>query len=309
MKILVMGSGGVGGYFGGRLAGAGHDVTFVARGAHLEAMRRDGLVLDSQIGNLTVKPARAVASASEAEPPEVVLFATKLGDTERAAQSLAPIVRDGTVIITFQNGVDGPEIIGRALAKAHVVPGVARIASHISRPGVIEHRSPFARIEFGEAGGRPSPWLEAFHAACKAAGIDAVISRDIQRDVWLKFALLAPFSGMTTLTGATAGPIRATPGTRSLMEAAIREVIAVGFAAGVNIKPEDFALVWKAVEGQPPAMTSSMAHDRRAGKPLEVDYLSGAVVRLGERHGVPTPTHRFITQALSIVAGGEAKGS
>lgn len=304
MKVLVMGSGGVGGYFGGRLAAAGNAVTFVARGAHLEAMRRDGLVLDSQLGNATVKPVRAVASPADAEAPEVVMFATKLGDTEGAARSLAPVIGSTTTVITFQNGVDGPEIIRRALPGAHVVPGVARIASHISRPGVIEQRGPFARLEFGEADGSSGPRLEAFHAAAKAAGIDAIHSTDIQRSVWLKFAMLAPFSGLTALTGHTAGPIRDTPGTRALMEAAIREVIEVAIAARVSLKREDFATVMKAVEANPPAMTSSMAHDRRAGKPLEVNYLSGAVVRLGEQHGVETPTHRFITQALAIDAGG-----
>ena len=309
MKILVMGSGGVGGYFGGRLAAAGHEVTFVARGAHLDAMRKDGLHLDSQLGNAIIKPARAVASAAEAEAPDVVLFATKLGDTQSAAESLKPIARDGTTIITFQNGVDGSEIIQRVLPGAHVVPGVARIASHISKPGTIEQRSPFARIEFGETDGRASPKLEAFHAACKAAGIDAVLSKNIQRDIWLKFALLAPFSGISAMTGSTAGPIRSTPGTRALMEAAIREVVAVGIAAGVPLKPDDFANVWKAVEGQPPAMTSSMAHDRRAGKPLEVNYLSGAVVRLAEKHGVAAPTHKFILQALAIDAAGKQQGA
>ncbi len=308
MKILVMGSGGVGGYFGGRLAAAGHAVTFVARGAHLEAMRKDGLTLDSQIGNAVIKPAHAVEDAGQAEAPDVVLFATKLGDTEAAAASLKPVVRDGTVIITFQNGVDGPEIIKRVLPGAHVVPGVARIASHISRPGVIEHRSPFARIEFGAWDGKPTAELEAFHAACKAAGIDAVLSADIKRNIWMKFAMLAPFSGLTALTGSTAGPLRETPGTRALIEAAVKEVIAVGTAAGVAFKPDDFASLMKTVEGNPAGMTSSMAHDRAAGKPLEVNYLSGAVVRIGEKHGVAAPTHKFITQALAIDAAGKAKG-
>jgi 2-dehydropantoate 2-reductase len=305
MKILVMGSGGVGGYFGGRLAAAGHDVTFVARGAHLAAMHADGLTLDSQLGNVTIKPAKAVASPSEAAGrPDIVMFATKLGDTEAAARSLAGVVGPETSIITFQNGVDGPDIIAATLPGVHVVPGVARIASHISRPGVIEHRSPFARIEFGEPDGSAHPRLEAFHAACKAAGIDAVLSKNIRRDIWLKFALLAPFSGLSSLTGSTAGPIRETPGTRALMESAVREVIAVGAASGVQISADDYARVWKAIEGQPAAMTSSMAHDRKAGKPMEVNYLSGAVVRLGEKHGIATPTHAFITQALAIDAPG-----
>ena len=307
MKILVMGSGGVGGYFGGRLAGAGNDVTFVARGAHLAAMREHGLVLDSQVGNLTVKPVKVVADPAEAGVPEIVIFATKMGDTEGAAQQLAPIAKAGVIIITFQNGVEGPELIQRLLPAAHVVAGVARIASHISKPGVIEHRSPFARIEFGEPGGTPNPKLEAFHAACKAAGIDAILSTDIRRGVWMKFGMLAPFSGMTTLTGHTAGPIRTNPETRRMIEAAVREVIAVAKAEGVALKDEDFAGLMKVIDTNPAAMTSSMAHDRRAGKPLELNWLSGAVARLGARHGVPTPVHSFITQALAIDAPGTPK--
>lgn len=306
MKILVMGSGGVGGYFGGRLALAGNDVTFVARGRHLEAIKANGLTLDSTLGNAVVKPAKVTDNPAEVGAVEIVMFATKMGDTESAARQLASIPGERLTVITFQNGVEGAELIAKALPKAHVVPGVARIASHISRPGVIEHRSPFARIEFGEANGGSSPRLDAFHAACTAAGIDATLAPEIQRNVWMKFALLAPFSGLTTLTGATAGPIRTTPGTRALLEAAVKEVIAVGKAAGAGLDDKDFAAVMKGLEGNPASMTSSMAHDRQAGKPLEVAYLSGAVVRLGERFGVPTPTHRFITEALSIDAGGRA---
>ena len=304
MKILVMGSGGVGGYFGGRLAAAGNDVTFVARGSHLAAIQKDGLLLDSQIGNATIKPAKVTLDPATAGVPEIIIFATKMGDTEGAAGQLKPVVRDGVSIVTFQNGVEGPEIIQRVLPSAHVVPGVARIASHISKPGVIEHRSPFARLEFGEAKGGSSPKLDAFHAACKAAGIDAILSENIHRNVWMKFAMLAPFSGMTALTGQTAGPIRTTPGTRALIEAAVKEVIAVGKATGVGFKDGDFEALMKTVEGNPPGMTSSMAHDRMAGKPLEVNYLSGAVVRIGEKHGVHAPTHKFITQALAIDVGG-----
>ena len=245
MKILVMGSGGVGGYVGGRLAGSGNDVTFIARGAHLDVILRDGFQIISPLGNLTVKPAKAVADPAEAGQPEIVIFATKLGDTERAARSMRPVVRAGTTVISLQNGIEGPEIIAAALPAARVVPGVARISSHIARPGLIEHKTPFARIEFGDPDGKASSQLEAFHAACKAAGIDAVLTGDIRYNVWMKFAQLAPGSGLMALTGATAGPIRETPGTRALLEDAVREVIAVGTAAGVPFKPDDFAAVMK----------------------------------------------------------------
>lgn len=307
MRILVMGSGGVGGYFGGRLAAAGNDVTFVARGAHLAAMKADGLLLDSQHGNVTIKPARAVLDPAEAGAPDIIMFATKMGDTAAAAAQLKPVVTADTTIITFQNGVEGADVVRSVLPQAHVVPGVARIASHIPRPGVIEHRSQFARIEFGEPDGSANPKLEAFHALCKAAGIDAIISRDIRRAQWMKFAMLAPFSGVTTLTGRTAAELRGNPKTYALIQQAVREVIAVATADNVPMRPEDYDTIMKTVDQLPDAMTSSMSHDRRAGKPLELDWLSGGVARIGERHGVPTPAHTFITQALALEASGKPK--
>jgi 2-dehydropantoate 2-reductase len=304
MQILVMGTGGIGGYFGGRLAAAGHDVTFVARGAHLEAILRDGLQVLSPNGNVSIKPAKAASNPAEAEPPEIVIFATKLGDTEQAAKALLPAMRGGATIISLQNGIEGPDMIAAALPGAHVVPGLARISCHIARPGVIEHKAQAGRIEFGELDGRASPRLEAFHRACKEAGIDAVLATDIRYNVWLKLATLAPSSGLMTLTNASYGPVRETPGTRALLQEAIREVIAVGTAAGVPFRPDDFANIMKAADSNPPGMVSSMVVDRRAGKSLEVNYLSGALVRLGEKLGVPTPTHKFITQALSNDANG-----
>jgi 2-dehydropantoate 2-reductase len=180
MKILVMGTGGIGGYFGGRLAAAGNDVTFVARGAHLEAILREGLQVLSPKGNVTVKPAKGVSDPAQAEPPEVVIFATKLGDTESAAKALKPVLREGAIIISLQNGIEGPDIIAAALPGAHVVPGLARISSHIARPGVIEHKAQAGRIEFGDPDGRANPHLKAFHQACKDAGIDAVLASDIR---------------------------------------------------------------------------------------------------------------------------------
>ena len=302
--MLVMGTGGIGGYFGGRLAAAGNEVTFVARGEHLQAMLRDGLQILSPIGNVTVKPAKAVGDPTQAEPPEIVIFATKLGDTERAAKSLKPILQEGAIIVSLQNGVEGPDIIAAALPGAHVVPGLARISSHIARPGVIEHKAQAGRIEFGEPDGRAHSRLEAFHRACQEAGIDAVLASDIRYNVWLKFASLVASSGVVTLTNASFGPVRETPGTRALLEDAVREVIAVGTAAGVPFKPTDFASIMKAVDSNPREMVTSMLVDRRAGKPLEIDYFSGTLVRMGEKLGVPTPTHKFIARALSIDASG-----
>jgi 2-dehydropantoate 2-reductase len=307
MRILVMGSGGVGGYFGGRLAAAGNDVAFVARGAHLAAMQKDGLLLDSQLGNAHVKPAKAVLDPAEAGTPDIVMFATKMVDAEGAAAQLKSVVVKDTIVIAFQNGVEGAEVVKRALPDAHVIPGVARIASHIPRPGVIEHGSKFARIEFAEPDGSKNEKLEAFLALCKAAGIDAIMPADIRRAQWIKFAMLAPFSGVTALTGHAAKELRDVEGTYALIRAAVQEVIDVAKAEGIAIKPGDFESVMKTIDDLPDGMVSSMAHDKRAGKPLEVNWLSGGVVRVGKRHGVPTPTHAFITQALSVDAAGKKR--
>jgi 2-dehydropantoate 2-reductase len=307
MRILVMGSGGVGGYFGGRLAAAGNDVTFVARGAHLAAMQKDGLLLDSQLGNAHVKPAKAVLDPAEAGTPDIVMFATKMVDAESAAAQLKSVVGKDTIVIAFQNGVEGAEVVKRALPGAHVIPGVARIASHIPRPGVIEHGSKFARIEFAEPDGSKNEKLEAFLALCKAAGIDAIMPADIRRAQWIKFAMLAPFSGVTALTGHAAKELRDVEGTYALIRAAVQEVIDVAKAEGIAIKQGDFESVMKTIDDLPDGMVSSMAHDKRAGKPLEVNWLSGGVVRVGKRHGVPTPTHAFITQALSVDAAGKKR--
>lgn len=304
MKIVVMGSGGVGGYFGARLAASGNDVTFVARGGHLAAMRAEGLSVESTLGNLRLQPTLAVADAAEAQRADAIIFAVKMGDTEQAAASLKPILAKNTPIFTFQNGVEATDIIDGVVGQGHVVPGVARISSHISRPGVISHLSPFARLEFAEADNRSSPRCEAFHAACLAAGIEVHIPTDIRRALWVKFIMLAPMAGVTTLTQRTAGVLRRHPATRALIEAAVREAVAVGRAAEGGLTDEDAETAIRTVDTLPETMTSSMSHDRAAGKPLELDWLSGAVVRLGARHGVPTPTHRFITQALALDAAG-----
>lgn len=307
MRILVMGSGGVGGYFGGRLAAAGNDVTFVARGGHLAAMRENGLLLDSLLGEALVKPAKAVLDPAEAGTPDIVIFATKMVDAEAAAAQLKPVVGPETIVIAFQNGVEGADVVKQVIPAAHVIPGVARIASHIPRPGVIEHRSKFARIEFSEPDGSKNEKLEAFHAQCKAAGIDAIMPADIRRAQWIKFAMLAPFSGVTALTGHAAKELRNAAGTYGLLKTAVQEVIDVAKAEGIAIKPGDYESVMKTIDDLPDGMVSSMAHDKRAGKPLEVNWLSGGVVRVGARHGVPTPTHAFIAQALSVDAAGKAR--
>jgi 2-dehydropantoate 2-reductase len=304
MKIAVMGSGGVGGYFGARLAAAGNDVTFVARGTHLEAMRRSGLRLDSELGALHLHPARVVADAREIAAADVILFAVKMRDTEAAARSLASLVAKGAAVVTFQNGVESAERVGKVLGAGNVVPGVARIGAHISEPGVIKQTGRFCSLEFAEADGKASARTAALLEACEGAGLDATIPKSIGREVWMKFGMLAPLSAMTALTRGPIGPVRANPKSRALLQAAVQETVAVGVALNAGLKPGDTDDLMRLLDSFPASLMASMAHDLVVGKPIELDGLSGAVARLGKACGVPTPTHTFVAQALAPFVDG-----
>jgi 2-dehydropantoate 2-reductase len=305
MKIAVMGPGGVGGYFGARLAAAGNDVTFVARGAHLEAMRRDGLRLDSQLGSLHLNPVKAVPDAREIAAADAVLFAVKMRDTETAAESLRALAAGGATVFTFQNGVESGARIAHILGPGKVVEGAARISAHIAEPGVLRQVGDFAVLELGEADGSASPRVTAFHAACVAAGITAKVSDNIARTLWTKFAFLAPMSGITALTRGAIGPVRANPKSRALLQAAVEEAVALGLALNTGLVPEDTARTMKLVDSLPAEMTSSMCHDLLAGKPIEVEGLSGAVARLAQEHGLAAPTNAFIAAALAPFTDGK----
>jgi 2-dehydropantoate 2-reductase len=305
MKITVMGPGGVGGYFGARLAAAGNDVTFVARGSHLAAMRKGGLRLDSDIGKLQLNPVQVVADAREIPAADAVIFAVKLGDTEGAAESLKSLVAGGATIFTFQNGVESAARIGKIVDAKSVVPGVARIASHIIEPGVIKQAGSFARLDFAESDGKPSARTTAFHKACKEAGVDATLSGNIQRDLWMKFAMLAPHAATTALMRGPIGIVRSNPKSRELLQSLVEETVAVGMALKTGLEPGDTAKIMQGYDNMPKGFLASMAHDILAGKPIEVDHLSGVVVRLGNETGVPTPSHKFITQALAPFAAGK----
>jgi 2-dehydropantoate 2-reductase len=300
MRIVIMGAGGVGGYFGGRLALAGNDMTFVARGPHGEAIRRNGLRAEGTLGEFHVQPAKCVASPDEiAEAPDVILFAVKLSAMESAAEQLRPIIGAQTSVYTVQNGVEAADVVGAVLGREKVVPGIAYISAIISEPGLISTRAAFAGLAFGERDGRESARVKAFFDACKAAKFDAQIPPDITRAIWLKFAMLAPMAATTSLIRCGLGPIRSNPRSRALLQALIEEIVTLGKAAGVKMRDRDVTDTLKILDGLPPAVRASMAHDLEVGNPLELPWLSGAVVRLGEQHGVATSTHRFFADALA----------
>jgi 2-dehydropantoate 2-reductase len=290
MRVAVMAAGAVGGYFGGRMAAAGHDVTFFARGAHRDAIRRDGLKIESPLGNLHVKDVQVTDNPARIAPVEIVLFAVKLWDLEKAAEQLRPLVNDATRVITVQNGIDAVERLEPILGRGRVVPGYAQIATVIGTPGVISHTSQFALMRFGHPDRHADPQLSGFADAAQKAGLDVALADNIEVELWNKFVFLSSLAGMTGATRQPIGPILADPDTRALFKDLIREVVAVGHAKGVALPPDHAEKAFAFAERTlPPGMKASMAHDLERGNRLELDWLTGKVVALGRELGVPTP--------------------
>ena len=304
MRIAVMGSGGVGGYLGGRLATGGEDVIFIARGAHLAAIRGHGLRIGSALGDARVQPAQASDDPARVGPVDLVIFAVKLYDTEAAAIATRPLVGPATGVVTFQNGVDSVDVLARILGREHVVGGVAQIASVVAEPGVIRHTGTMARFAFGELDGRASARVEALAAALSAAAVDHAVSDAVQRDIWAKMVFLATFAGLTALMRLPIGPIRTDPETRALYEAGVAEALAVARARGITLAEDFVAATLARTDQLPAAMKSSMLEDLERGRRLELAWLSGAIVRMGKELGVPTPVHGFITTGLKLHASG-----
>ncbi len=306
MKIAIMATGGVGGYFGGRLAAAGEDVHFIARGAHLAALRGNGLVLKSANGDLHLKPVSATDDPAQIGPVDIILFAVKQYDTETAAKLIKPLIGADTAAITLQNGMDKDERLCAVLGREHVMEGAAYITgAGVASPGVITHVGKVARIIFGEADGRRSARGERFLAACQNAGIDATLSTDIAKDLWAKFALLSAFSGVSSVLRQPVGAILGDPDTRKLFNDAIAEAIAVAKAKGIDLGADYLPRQVAFSAGIPPETKSSMQMDLEAGRRLELDWMSGAVARIGDELGVPTPVHRFLYAALKLWANGK----
>ena len=297
MRIAVVGAGGVGGYFGGRLAAAGADVTFLARGAHLEAMRARGLRLDSPKGHLHLPRVKAESDPAAVGAADVVFFAVKLYDTESALAMLPPLVGPDTIVIGFQNGVETVASLTRAVGAAHTAGGVSYVSAVIAEPGVIRHTA-MDHLIFGMPDGSRSPQLEALLETCRPAGFQATLSPDITVEIWTKFVRLSVFSGMTAVTRGPIGVIVNDPELLEMLKAAVRETLAVAHAKGVKVASsidEDVAAAYQAL---PPQAKASMLEDLERGRRIELPWLSGAVARIGREAGVPTPIHTFINAVL-----------
>lgn len=290
MKLLIMGAGGVGGYFGARLAEAGHEVVFVARGAHRDAIAADGLRVLSEAGDATIRPARVTDDPAEAGVCDGVLVCTKLRDLEGAAAAIAPAMGPETWVMGLQNGVEAERVLTEAAGPDAVVGGTAHISAVVEEPGVIRHTGTMARMLYGELDGHPSERIRAFDAAAREApGFEAILSDDIRFDIWRKLSFLAPFATVTCLHRGPIGPIRTDAQHRAQIERLVAEAAAVGRAAGAAFAEDHAARIMEQMDRLPEAMKSSMLHDLEGGRPLELDWLTGAVCRLGREHGVATP--------------------
>jgi 2-dehydropantoate 2-reductase len=305
MRIAVIGAGGVGGAFGAALAKGGSDVTFLARGAHLAAMRERGLKVLGPRGDIHLQPTQATDDPAAIGPVDVVLFCVKLWDVESAGAAIRPLVGKTTAVIPLQNGIDASERLIPILGKDAVMGGVAQISATIAEPGVIRQTGTFMRLVFGELDGRPSARGAAFHAACQAAGFDSVNSNEIVTALWEKFVLLATNSSVASLTRLPFGKLREDPEVFALFEKGVAEVAAVGRKRGVKLAPDLEERLLKATRGFPPDMMPSMTVDLLRGNKLELPWLGGMVVALGREVGVPTPTYDVMYAALKPYANGK----
>jgi 2-dehydropantoate 2-reductase len=304
MKIAIMGSGGIGGYYGARLQQGGADVTFIARGEHLKAMQQNGLALEGDRA-VHLPKVKATDDPATIGKVDMVIFSVKLRDTESAARQIVPIIGPDTGIISLQNGVQKDDMLAPIVGREHLLGGAAYIGVSIARPGVILKAGTVERLAFGEFDNKVSSRAQAFLDACKAGGIKADIPPDITLELWQKFVFLVAMSSATASMRSTAGPIRSNPRTRQFVIDLMKEVVSVGQAYGVAL-PDDFAEKRIAgADAMAPEMRSSMALDLELGRPLELPWLAGAVVDMGAKKGVATPCCRSARDILTLYVDGK----
>lgn len=298
MRIAVFGTGGVGGYFGGRLARAGEDVHFIARGEHLRAIQTDGLRVDSILGDFIVEPAKVSDDPSQVGEVDVVILGVKAWDVPNAAQAMRPMVGNQTFVVPLENGVDAPEQLASVLGKEHIMGGLCQISAFIAGPGHIRHVGIEPFVAFGELDGRPSQRAEGLLQVLEAAGVKAAIPPDIQISMWEKFLFIATVSGLGAVTRAPADIYRSLPETRQMLIAAFEEIVALARARGVMLPEDTVEKRLAFVDNLPDGLLASMQRDILEGKPSELASQNGAVVRMGAELGVPTPVHSFIYNCL-----------
>ena len=297
MRIAVFGTGGVGGYFGGRLALAGEDVVFIARGAHLQAMRAGGLRVESPKGNFTVPSVQATDDPAQVGPMDAVLVAVKAWQVGEAAQAILPMVGPETCVVPLQNGLEAPAQVSAVLGPQHVLGGTCVISSAIAAPGRIRHLGLEPSVTFGALDHHPSPRAERLREAFMRAEVTAVIPTDIQVAIWEKFMAIR-FGPVGAVARAPVGVLRSVPETRQMVEQACVETLTVARARGIPLAEDSPAKTMAAVDAIAPGIIASLQRDITAGRPSELEALTGALVRLGAEVGVETPLHAFVYQSL-----------
>ena len=304
MKVTVMGTGAIGGYFGARLAQGGCDVGFVARGPQLATLRAGGLKVESPLGGIVLPQVRASDDPGELGTPDLALVCVKLWDMDEAVRALAPVVGRGTAVLSLQNGVTKDDVLRRAFGSEAVMGGVVYISAGVPAPGVVRQTGTLQKLVLGEYDGSRSPRATALLEAFVRGGTDVEIHADIRRAIWEKFVFLVGISAATSATRSTIGPVRSHPRSRAFLHDVMREVVAVGRAHGVPLAADyaDERLAF--CDRLAPEMEASMCTDLRQGRRLELPWLSGAVVRMGRELGVPTPVHEFAAALLGPFAGG-----
>ena len=298
MRIAVVGVGGVGGYFGGRLAQAGADVIFIARGDNLAALREQGLRIESIIGDAFVAPVQATDDPAQAGPVDMVLVATKTWQLDEAIDLMRPLIGPETGVVPLLNGVEASDRLAAALGESHALNGICYIFVARVAPGVVRHSGIHPLIIFGERDNRRTVRVEALRDRLERAGVRVTIPADIDAEVWRKFVFGATTSGLGAVTRAPMGLLRELPETRPLFAQGMREIVVVARARGIALDEEAVTAALAQLDSLPYETTASMQRDIMAGRPSELDAQNGAVVRLGAAAGVPTPLHAFIYHAL-----------
>lgn len=299
MRIAVFGTGGVGGYFGGRLAQAGEDVIFIARGEHLKAIRQNGLRVDSIAGDFVTHPAQATDIPAEVGVVDAVLVTVKAWQVSEAAEAMKPMVGPNTMVIPLENGVDAPDQLAALLGAEHVLGGLCHVSALIAGPGHIKHVAIPPRIAFGELDGRTSERVERLRQVFeRCQGVTVAVPADIRVALWEKFLFIAAISGVGAVTRQPAGVICSVAETRDMLLRAMEEVAAVAEARGITLSPGIIQKTMSFIDNMPPATMASMQRDIIEGRPSELEAQNGAVVRLGKEVGVEVPTHAFIYASL-----------
>lgn len=304
MRIAIMGTGGVGGYYGGLLSQKGQEVIFIARGGHLQALRSRGLQVKSVHGDFLVLPVRATDNPQEVGPVDLILFTTKTYHTDIAAQAIKPMVGQETAVVPLQNGIDAAERIGAYVGRDHLVGGVTWLSAAIESPGVIGQYSQFRRIVLGEFDGKMTARLKMIYETLQTTGMSVELSSDIEQVLWTKFVFISAISALGSLTRAAIGEYRQIPETREVLTGALREVAAVAQARGVRLDDGLVAKTLEFIDNAAPDMKTSMQRDVETGRPSELESMIGVVPRLGRQNGVATPV---MSLAYAVLKPGNLK--